>query len=217
MKSIALVILISLSSILAIAQKNVTDVTLLFDITVESTADSKPQVANMFNGATQTVYIKGANHRTEDVNSLGTSTTLYNGNTKTAVVLKEYGATKLLITMTAQNWADVNKKFATVTYTKDAETKKIANYNCVKYIGKMPDGSSFTIFATKDIVPETTDYKNDLYKNVDGLVLQYEYSISGMKVTNTVASVNLRPIAANKFEVPKSGYREMTYEESKLK
>jgi hypothetical protein len=45
--------------------------------------------------------------------------------------------------------------------------------------------------------------------------MQYEASIGKMMVTYTVSSINFDPIPQTKFDLPKSGYRVMTYEESK--
>jgi hypothetical protein len=198
------------------SQTTISELTMVFDITVESKTD-KPQIANMFNGATQTVYIKGLNHRTDEVNSLGTSSTIYDGKTKSAIVLKEYGAQKILVKMNALNWIEYNKKYENITFTKETETKVIAGYNATKYTGKMKDGTEFIVYCTTEINPETNLYKNNQFSKTEGLVLQYQFSVSGTKVTNIVSKVIIGNVDAAKFAIPKSGYREMTYEESKAK
>jgi hypothetical protein len=38
-----------------------------------------------------------------------------------------------------------------------------------------------------------------------------------MKFKFTLASINYNPVSASKFEIPTSGYRVMTYEETKAK
>jgi GLPGLI family protein len=205
-------IFLLVSGVSAPAQKTVSDITLVYDITVE-TSGQQPTMANMFNGATTTVYIKGASHRTEAVNALGSSTTIYDGKTNKAVLLKEYGAQKLLVRMTADNWKESNKKYEGVTYTIGTETKVIAGYTCTKATGKLTDGTQFTVFFTKDLVPENKEY-NLQFKGLNGLVLEYAFDLGGIKVVNTVSKLSMGPIAPAKFEVPKSGYREMTYEES---
>ncbi len=45
--------------------------------------------------------------------------------------------------------------------------------------------------------------------------MQYEASLGKLKVTYTVSSINFNPVPASKFDLPKSGYRVMRYEESK--
>lgn len=195
------------------AQKKVSDLSLTYDITVESAGD-KPQMAQMFNGATTTVYIKAESHRTEMVNALGKSITIYNGKTNSAVVLKEYGNQKLLIRMTQADWKSSNSKFEGIKYTPSLETKTIAGYLCYKTTGTMADGTVFSVYYTKDIVPENNDY-NPQFSGLDGLVLEYTFSVGKMKVVNTASQVRLNTISPAIFDIPKSGYREMTYEESR--
>jgi hypothetical protein len=215
-KKIKAVLFFIFIAFVGFSQTTITDLTMVFDITVESKTD-KPQLANMFNGATQTVYIKGLSHRTDEVNSLGTSTTIYDGKTKAAIVLKEYGAQKILVKMTPLNWLEYNKKYENITFVKETETKVIAGYNATKYTGKMKDGTEFIVFCTTDINPESNLYKNNQFSKTEGLVLQYQFSIGGMKVTNSVSKITIGNVDAAKFAIPKSGYREMTYEESKVK
>jgi hypothetical protein len=181
---------------------------------VESNSD-RPQLANMFNGATTTVYIKNKNHRTELVNTLGSTSTIFDGKTNTAVVLKEYGAQKILVRMTAQNWIESNKKYEGTVFTKTAETKTIAGWNCTKYTGKMADNSEFTVFSTNQLSLENKDY-NAQFKNAGGLVLEYSFTMSnGLTITNTASKLIQNTVSDKIFDIPKSGYREMTYEEMK--
>ena len=195
------------------AQKKVSELTLVYDITVATTGD-KPEMAQMFNGATTTVYIKDNNHRTEDVTALGQSVTIFNGKTGSAVVLKEYGSQKLLIRMTPDDWKSSNKQYEGITFTPGTETKTIAGYSCTQATGTMKDGTKFTVFYTKEIMPENKDY-NAQFAALDGLVLEYSFTKNKMTVVRTVSQVKESAIAPTKFEAPKSGYREMTYAESK--
>ena len=45
--------------------------------------------------------------------------------------------------------------------------------------------------------------------------MQYEARLGKLIVTYTVSSVNFNPVPQAKYDLPKSGYRVMTYEESK--
>ena len=53
-----------------------------------------------------------------------------------------------------------------------------------------------------------------MFKNLPGLALQYEYESGAMKYKITLSKINFEPVAASKFDFPKSGYRVMTYEEN---
>jgi GLPGLI family protein len=211
-RKIALGLVFTLLAAFGFAQKPISDITLSYDITVE-TNNEKPSMANMFNGATTTVYIKGNSHRTEAVNSLGTSTTIYDGKGKNAVILKEYGAQKLLVRLTPQNWLASNKNNDAIKFVKGTEIKTIAGYNCTKSVAKLDDGSEIIAYSTKDIIIENKDY-NAQFKSIDGLVLEYEFTVKTMKIINTVSKVTIATVNPAKFEIPKTGYREMTYEES---
>jgi hypothetical protein len=50
---------------------------------------------------------------------------------------------------------------------------------------------------------------------LEGLPLEYELINGNFKIHYTASKINLNPVPASKFDMPKSGYREMTYEESK--
>ena len=78
----------------------------------------------------------------------------------------------------------------------------------------MPDGSTFTVYYTKDIIPENREYEYQ-FRSLAGLPLEYELNQGNLKIKYTVSQINLNPVPAAKFDIPKSGYREMTYQESK--
>ncbi|MGZ5220160.1 MAG: hypothetical protein ACXWC7_08780, partial [Chitinophagaceae bacterium] len=116
--------------------------------------------------------------------------------------------------MTPANWKASNRKYEGSTFTYENEFKTIAGYNCQKALGKLTDGSMFTVYFTKDLVPVNKDFQY-LNKNLPGLAMQYEATMGKQKVTYTVSSINFNLVPAAKFDLPKSGYRVMTYEETK--
>lgn len=197
----------------AMAQKKVSELTLVYDASI-STGENQPKLADAFDGATTTVYIKGTLSRSEMVSSLASFTTIHDSRTGTAVVLQEISGQKLLIHMTAEDWKDKNKRYEGITFTNTPDTKTIAGYSCVKALATMKDGATFSVYYTKDIVPENPDY-NVQFRNLDGLPLEYELVQGKLKIKYTVSKINMNPVPASKFDIPKGGYREMTYEESK--
>lgn len=205
-----------LFSLSVLAQKKLTDGSIFYDITI-STGSDKPQNADFLNGATNAVYIKGGKTRTEMVSSLGTQTTIINqtANSKEITILKEYGEQKYMINLTPADWAEVNKKYENVTFTLDpTATKTIQGFAAKKAIGNMPDGTNFTVWYTPDIVIDGKDFQY-VNRNLPGLALEYETTLGNLKVTYTVSKVSFAPVPASKFELPKSGFRIMTYQESK--
>ncbi len=214
MKHLTILSTVLLLVITASAQKKLTEGTISYDIVINTNSD-KPQAADFLDGATSTVYIKGTKSRTEMVSSLGTQATIIDGSKGAITVLKEYGTQKYMIPMTTSQWKDANQKFENVTFTfNDNATKTILGYKCRQAIGKVADGTSFTVWYTTDLVPETNDFQY-ANRSLPGLAMEYESNMGSLKVIYTVSKISFNPVPAAKFDLPKSGYRVLTYEESK--
>ena len=195
------------------AQKKLTEATISYDIVI-NTNNTTPQVADLLDGAVSVIYLKGTSSRSEMISSLGTQSTIIDGKTGNVTILKDYGEQKYMIKMTPAEWKASNKKYEGSTFTYEEEYKTIAGYNCQKAIGKLADGSTFTVYFTKDLVPVNKDFQY-LNKNLPGLAMQYEAVMGNQKVTYTVSSINFNLVPAAKFDLPKTGYRVMNYEETK--
>lgn len=202
-----------LTSTNLVAQRRLTEATISYDIVINTT-NKTPQAADLLDGATSVVYLKSNSSRSDMISSLGTQATIVDGKTGNVTVLKEYGEQKYMITMTRENWKESNKKYEGITFSYVEEYKTIAGYNCQKAVGTLTDGSTFIVYFTRDLVPVNKDFQY-LNKNLPGLAMQYEATLGNMLVTYTVSSINLNPVQQSKFDLPKSGYRVMTYEESK--
>lgn len=190
-----------------------TEATISYDIVI-NTSNAKPQVADLLDGATSVIYLKGNSSRSEMVSSLGTQATIIDGKTGNVAILKEYGEQKYMIRMTPDNWKQSNKKYEGITFTYFNEYKTIVGYNCQKAVGKLADSTSFTVYFTRDLLPVNKDFQY-LNKNLPGLAMQYEATMGKMMVTYTVSNINFKLVPQEKLDIPKSGYRVMTYEESK--
>ena len=195
------------------AQKRVAELMLVYDASI-TTGSPEPKMADAFDGASNTVYLKGNLSRSEMVSALFSSATIHDSKTGTAVVLREVSGQKLLIRMSAVNWLQKNEKYKGITFKNTGETKEIAGYKCLKAEAKMSDGVSFTVYYTTDIIPENKEYDYH-FRDLDGLPLEYELTQGKLTIKYTVSKINMNPVPAAKFEIPESGYREMTYEESK--
>ena len=111
-----------------------------------TTGSKEPKLADAFDGATTTVYIKGTLSRSEMSSALASFTTIHDASTGTSVILQEVSGQKLLIKMTADNWKDKNKRYEGITFSNTGETKTIAGYKCIKALAKMSDGATFFSF-----------------------------------------------------------------------
>jgi len=197
----------------AFGQKRLTEATISYDIVI-NTNNTTPQAADLLDGAVSIIYLKGTSSRSEMISSLGTQSTIVDGKTGNVTILKEYGEQKYMIKLTPAEWKASNKKYDGSTFTYENEFKTIAGYNCQKAVGKLADGSSFTVYFTKDLLPVNKDFQY-LNKDLPGLAMQYEAVLGKQKVTYTVSTINFNLVPAAKFDLPKSGLRVMTYEETK--
>lgn len=208
-----LVLGVAVFALSASAQKKITEGTISYDIVI-NTGDASPQIADMFDGATSVVYIKGNQSRSEMISSLGTQSTIIDSKTGNVTVLKEYGDQKFMIPMAPAEWKDANKKYDNVTFSILDEYKTIAGYKSQRAIGKLKDGTTFTVYFTRELVPENRDFQY-ANKGLPGLAMEYESAMGNLKVTYTVANISFNPVPASKFDLPKSGFRIISYNESK--
>jgi GLPGLI family protein len=195
------------------AQKRITEGIITYDITV-ITGDAKPSIPALFDGATSVVYLKGYQCRFERISSLGVESTLIDNKAGKINVLKEYGDQKYWITMTPENWQEANAKYAGIRFDYKEEYKEIAGYSCQKAIGKTPDGSDIIVFFTKDLLADNREFEYAC-KSLPGLAMEYETTVGHLKVKYTVSKVSFSFVPLSKFELPKSGFRMMSFEESK--
>lgn len=194
------------------AQKSVTEATMEFNISIE-TASAEPKMADMLDGATTTVYVKGAQSRSEMVSGLGREISIQDGKSGTGVILKDYSGQKLMITLTKDDWERKNKKYQGISFETTQETLVIAGYTCKKAIAKLKDGSSFIVYYSPDLNIVNKDYEYQ-FKTLPGLAMQYEWQSGKMKFKYTLSKINFDPVPSSKFEIPKSGYRVLSYEET---
>lgn len=202
-----------LSVITVKAQKVISEGTLIYNISIQ-TGSSEPKMADMLDGATTAIYIKGNQSRSELVSGLGSEVTIYDSKKGTGVILKDYSGQKLMITLTKDDWNKKNSKYEGITFTTTNETLNIAGYNCKKAIAKLKDGSSFVVYYTPEVEVADKDYDYQ-FKNLPGLALQYEWQSGEMRFKYTLSKINFDVVPASKFDIPKSGYRVMTYAETK--
>src|SRR5215475_11449422 len=166
-RSLVISILFSFFFIPILAQKKFSEGSIVYNVVV-NTNDPNPKLADGFDGATNTIYIKGKLSRSELVSVFGTQSTIIDGRTGKVDVLKEYGEKKYMISMTPDDWIEANQKYDSVTFTYLDEYKTIAGYNCRKAIGKLKNGESFTVYYTTDLVPENQNFQYS-NRNLPGL------------------------------------------------
>lgn len=200
-----------LMGIRSVAQKAIAEATFTYSINIQSAGAAAD---NPLQGAASTVYIKGAFSRIDVSSNLGNEKTIHDAKVGTAVILKEYSGQKLMITLTKENWLEKNKRSEGISFTDQAEKKEIMGYQCTKATATLNDGAVLTVYYTKDIVAQNKEY-NPLFKNLDGIPMQYEVESGKMKFIYTMVKIDLSSLPQNRFDYPKTGYRVITYNENK--
>ncbi len=207
------IVTLFLSTFTLKAQKIISEGTLVYNISIQ-TGSNEPKMADMLDGATTTIYVKGNQSRSELVSGLGSEVTIYDSKKGSGIILKDYSGQKLMITLTKEDWDKKNSKYEGITFETTNETMEIAGYNCKKAIAKLKDGSSFVVYYTLELEMADKNYDSQ-FKNLPGLALQYEWQSGKMKFKYTLSKINFDAVSSSKFDIPKSGYRVMTYNETK--
>jgi GLPGLI family protein len=190
------------------SQKRVGDLSLVYNSAIANADDSSKKISS-----TTAYFLKGNLSRAEVSSNMFSSVTIYDSKTGSGVILKEVNGQKLLIRMNEENWNQKNRRFLNLNFTKSNESKMIAGYACIRASASTSDGFEITVFYTRDLIPENKSY-DPSFKNLDGLPLEYELKKGTLHIKYSLASINLNPVPASKFDIPTSGYRELTYEES---
>jgi GLPGLI family protein len=195
------------------AQKEISEGAITYEISITSGGQASQQISNALKGAKTILYIKGANFRTDMITGMGTEKTIYHGATGSGVILKEYSGQKLMITLTKEDWADKNQRVNELRYQKTEETKSILGYTCTKGTATMGDGSAICVYYTSDLTLANREY-DPTFKTLPGIPMQYEMIKNGITFTYTATNIDLGPVTASLFDIPRSGYRTISYAEN---
>ncbi len=195
------------------AAKRISEGIIYYSITVQT---EKTAIAplEIIDGGTQTVFLKGYMSRFEISNKVGTQATIVDGKSGNVKLLKTLGTHNYLIEMSAADWKDANNKYQNVAFDFFDEYKIIAGFNCQKAVAKFSDGTNATVFFTREIIAENRDFEF-AYKSLPGLAMEYETVFGNKKVIFSVSKISYNIVPTAKFELPKTGYRILTYAESK--
>jgi GLPGLI family protein len=195
------------------AQKKVNEATITYNISITS-SDEKAAMAKTLEGATLTVYLKGTQSRTDMTSALGMESNLYDSRLHKGIILKQYSGQKLMITLTPEDWSQKNQVYQNLKFSIDnKEEQTISGFKCRKATGTSGDGKVFIIYFTADVVLSNKQYEN-AFAQLPGLPVQYELQSGGLKFKYTLNTISYEPVPAAKFEIPKTGYRVMSYAET---
>jgi GLPGLI family protein len=203
MKNLLLTLLILSFAFASFSQqrKIISDCTISYTV---SNTDLKSK--KDFGSTVKTIYISGKQIRIDLTSSAFNQTIFYNDNTGEATVLKSIGQSKYISNYSASEWQQENAIYKGSKILLTNNVKEILGYNCKEAILQLKNGNKYIIYYVSDIVPSITE-NNFGFKNVPGLILQYETSAQDKRIQYTATKVNFDPVPAFRFEIPKSGYK----------
>ena len=166
-----------------------------------------------------TVSVKGTKARTELSMSTGNQISIIDYNDKTVTNLINIMGQKFAIKKTSQ---DIEKEIAEEPVAKvdvTNETKNIAGYTCKKaIITTVEDGEKTTleVFFTTEIGGKGINFDNSLYKDIDGVMMEFLEKTPQVMMKFSASSVEKKSVAMKDFEIP-ADYKLTTEEELKTK
>ncbi len=202
MKNILLILLLVFSLQINAQQRVVAECTINYTVV----SDTLNQNNNYLASASKTVYIKGNDSRTDLISSAFSQTIIYDKASGNAVVLREIGNNKLITKLNKTQWHEKNKKFDSAVVNLFSDTKILLGYECKKATITLKNGSITQVYYTTAFVPSVREYEYN-FKDIPGLVLEYESEEGKTKVKYIATKIDLSPVSSSKFNVPTSGYR----------
>jgi GLPGLI family protein len=195
-----------------LAQRTVSDAKIIYKMELPP---EQLQMDAMLEGSTFTQYMRGPLSRIDMNFNIVHYTYLINSKTETMTTLIDQHGNKYLIRAGKEQYNKDLKQYENIQFKDQSETKEIAGYACRKAIGTMPDGQTFEVYYATDLVPENKQY-NRRFVNLKGIPLEFEIiTKTGAKTRVMATKVDLYPIPASYFDVPKTGYKEVSQEELK--
>lgn len=194
-----------------LAQRTISDARITYKVEMPQ---EQLQMEAMFANSSMIQYIRGNQSRIDMNFNVINYIYLINSQEETVITLMDNHGDKYLIRTDKKGYEADTKKYINTQFTDQKETREIAGFKCRKAIGKMEDGATFDVYYTLDLIPENK-YYNRRFMNLKGIPLEFEIvTKTGSKMTVTATKVDLSPVPASVFDVPK-GYREITADELK--
>jgi len=194
------------------AQQTISDAKVIYKMELPP---EQLQMDAMLEGSSLTQYMHGHLSRIDMNFNVVKYTYLINSKESTMVTLIDRHGDKYLIRGNKEQYEKDLKQYEGIQFKEENATKQIAGYTCKKAIGTMADGKTFEVYYAPQLLPENRQY-NRRFVNLKGLPLEFEIlTKTGAKMRVVATKIDLYPIPASYFDIPKSGYKEVSQEELK--
>ena len=185
---------------------------IVYNITYGDDVDA--QVAAMM-PKTMKLFIKGNKTRMEMSMAGGSNITVFDADKKEGFVLVDMMGQKLAMKMSEKDIEEKSGDAPDVDVQITDETKDIAGYTCKKAIVKLKDGSGeYTVYYTDELGSGAMNWDNPIYKDIDGVMLEFSSDENGMSMTFTAVKVEKKKVSEKDFEIP-DGFKVMSMDEFK--
>ena len=210
MKQIIFTISLTITTIIGFSQRIITDATLKYNIVIKKNGDKNN---NTVPNATYQLFIKGNQTKSDFINSIGTETSIYNSKTEKGVILKEYSGQKLMINMSKQDWLTQNQLFRNIDFKFENSEKKINGTLCKTATARLQNGGLLTVYYDTAVSILNNNY-TIAFPAIPGTPIQFENFNNGMTYVYTLVGINYEVLSSNVFDIPKSGYRVISYQDA---
>lgn len=171
-----------------------------------------PQMAS-FLPKTMKMTLKPPMSRSEVIMGMGTTTSIFNADTKSGLTLMDMMGQKLAVKISPE---DVNKELTDggeVEVVETGETKDILGYSCKKVLVKVKDlENDLVVFYTEELSGGFENSDNPIFKDIKGMMLEFTMSENGMNMHFTAVNIDKKKVSDSEFDIPE-GYETITQEE----
>lgn len=202
------ILLLIISAMSVTAQKRFSEGTVIYEVQI-SKKDKNLQSSSQY-----TQLIKGSHYRDDLVSRIGKSTSIFDMREGIGAILKEYGGQKILIPLVSEQWDTKLKRLASEKFNITGERKTILGFSCEQAEATDADGTSYTVFFTRDLAAE--NQQMDLqFPQLGGFALEYTMVKGETTVKYTATALSFDPVPIQRFDIPNAGYRILSFEESR--
>ena len=192
----------------SMAQKRFSEGTIVF--TVSTFVDG----IKIAEDATAIQMIKGGHLRSEMNSAIGKTVTIFDTKDGKGALLRELGSQKILTPLSRENWVEINAKFQDLNYLFSEDSIKMIGFSCRRANAILKDSTSIVVFYTKEISTENPEVDSQ-FGSLPGMALQFSYTKGNTMVVYAATAISFDPVPIQKFDIPTSGYRVLSYEDSK--
>lgn len=184
-----------------------------YKISIEGTEVTPEMQA--FMPKVMTYTIKGSMAKTEINMNMMKQTQIIDGDKKMVYSLFDMMGQKFYTKSTEEELDEKMETSSEPTVEFINETKEIAGYTCKKAIvTDEQDGKkiSYIVYYAPELGSQALNFDNPLFKDIDGLLMEFEINEGGMKMKFEAIEVQKKNVSDSEFEIPE-GYQEKSQDE----